>query len=88
MLLANFGFRLFSREGVTVIPMSTVSEEGIMNVKTEACEQLLAHRVEVKMKSKKVNDIVNRLHVATPTQRDNKARPPCIPGELNVNTLP
>ena len=61
--------------------MSALSEEGVMNVKTEACEQLLAYRVEVKMKSKKVNDIVNRLHVATPIQRDNKPRPPCIPGE-------
>jgi len=70
---------LEAEEGVTVIPMSNISEEGIMNVKTEACEQLLAHRVEVKMKSKKVNDIVNRLHVAIPVQRDNKSRPPCIP---------
>lgn len=59
--------------------MSTLSEEGVMSVKTEACDQLLAQRVEVKMKSKKVNDVVNRLHVATPTQRDNKVRPPCIP---------
>ena len=59
--------------------MSTVSEEGVMAVKTEACDQLLAQRLEVKMKSKRVNEVVNRLHVATPTQRDNKARPPCIP---------
>lgn len=63
----------------TIIPMSTLSEEGVMNVKNDACERLLAQRVEVKMKSKKVNDVVNRLHVAIPTPRDNKARPPFIP---------
>ena len=65
--------------GVTLLSMSTVSEEGIMTVKTEACDQLLAQRVEVKMKSKKAKDVMNRLHVAMPTQRDQKERPPCIP---------
>ena len=59
--------------------MSTVNEEGVMTVKTEACDQLLAQRVEVKMKSKKAKDVMNRLHVAMPTQRDQKERPPCIP---------
>lgn len=59
--------------------MSTLSEEGVMNVKNEACERLLAQRVEIKMKSKKVNDVINRLHVAVPTPRDNKERPPFIP---------
>ena len=59
--------------------MSTVSEEGVMTVKTEACDQLLAQRVEVKMKSKKAKDVMNRLHVAMPTQRDQKERLPCIP---------
>ena len=65
--------------GVTLLSMSTASEEGIMTVKTEACDQLLAQRVEVKMKSKKAKDVMNRLHVAMPTQRDQKERPPCIP---------
>ncbi|EDO48882.1 predicted protein [Nematostella vectensis] len=69
----------FEQEGVTILPMSTFSEEGVMDVRNTACDLLLAQRVEVKMKSKKVNDIVNRLHVAMPTARDNKARPPCIP---------
>ena len=65
--------------GVTLLPMSTVSEEGVMTVRTEACDQLLAQRVEVKMKGKKAKDVMNRLHVAMPTQRDQKERPPCIP---------
>lgn len=70
---------VFVLSGVTLLSMSTVSEEGIMTVKTEACDQLLAQRVEVKMKSKKAKDVMNRLHVAMPTQRDQKERPPCIP---------
>ncbi|BBH02221.1 transferase [Prunus dulcis] len=36
-------------------------------------------RVELKMKSKKINDCLNRFHVAMPKPRDNKERPPCIP---------
>lgn len=50
-----------------------------MNLKTEACERLLAQRVETKIKSKKADGILNRIHVATPGQRDTKNRPPCIP---------
>jgi len=64
---------------VALIPMSTLSEEGVMNVKNEACERLLAQRVEIKMKSKKVTDVMNRLHVAVPAKRDEKERPPFIP---------
>ena len=40
----------------------------------QACDRLLAHRVEVKMKSRKVNDVLNRLHLAVPSKRDNKVR--------------
>ncbi len=50
-----------------------------MDLKTEACERLLALRVETKIKSKKADGILNRIHVATPAQRDTKNRPPCIP---------
>jgi len=59
--------------------MSTVTENGVMDVKTSACELLLQHRVEQKFKSKKVDGILNRLHVAEPTARDNKDRPAFIP---------
>merc|ERR1711936_987693 len=56
-----------------------VTEEGVMDVKTKACEMLLQHRVEMKYKSKKVEGILNRLNVAVPEARDNKARPAFIP---------
>ncbi|XP_048367374.1 GTP-binding protein 4 [Sphaerodactylus townsendi] len=66
-------------DGFPVIETSTLTEEGVIQVKTEACDRLLAHRVETKMKSNKVNDILNRLHLALPARRDNKERPPFIP---------
>ncbi|MCH1922552.1 hypothetical protein L9G15_24385, partial [Shewanella sp. A3A] len=50
-----------------------------MAVKNAACERLLDQRVEIKMKSKKINDCLNRFHVAMPKPRDNKERPACIP---------
>ncbi len=69
----------FESEGVVVVPMSTVTEEGLTTIKTRACDMLLSHRVEVKMKGKKMPEILNRLHVATPTQGDSIDRPPFIP---------
>ena len=59
-------------EDTTVLYMSTVSGEGVMEVKQEACDLLLASRVEVKTKGKKVNNVLNRLHVAFPQKRDEK----------------
>lgn len=39
---------------VPVLEMSTVTDFGVMEVKTEACERLLAYRVDQKIKTKKV----------------------------------
>merc|ERR1712002_512938 len=62
-----------------ILAMSTVTEEGVMDVKSKACELLLQHRVDMKYKSKKVDGILNRLNVALPEKRDTKARPAFIP---------
>lgn len=59
--------------------MSTLTDDGVIAVKNSACERLLNQRVVTKMKSKKINDCLNRFHVAIPKPRDNKERPPCIP---------
>ncbi|XP_070584940.1 GTP-binding protein 4 [Erythrolamprus reginae] len=72
-------FAELEAEGLSVIETSTLTEEGVIQVKTEACDRLLAHRVGTKMKGNKVNDVLNRLHLALPTKRDNKERPPFIP---------
>ncbi|OVA00493.1 GTP binding domain [Macleaya cordata] len=62
-----------------LLTMSTLTEDGVISVKNAACERLLNQRVELKMKSKKINDCLNRFHVAVPKPRDQKERPPCIP---------
>lgn len=71
--------KLEADKDIPILQMSTVTEMGVMEVKTEACERLLCYRVEQKMKSRKVDGILNRLHVAVPKERDNKERPPFIP---------
>ena len=35
--------------------------------------------MDIKLKSRKVNDVLNRLHVTQPQKRDNHVRAPCIP---------
>jgi|UniRef100_A0A2N9GM11 nucleolar GTP-binding protein len=62
-----------------LLTMSTLTDEGVIAVKNAACERLLDQRVELKMKSKKINDFSNRFRVAIPKTRDQKERPPCIP---------
>ncbi|KAK7262518.1 hypothetical protein RJT34_30092 [Clitoria ternatea] len=62
-----------------LLTMSTLTEEGVIGVKNAACERLLDQRVEIKMKSKKMNNCLNRFHVAVPKPRDQKERLPCIP---------
>ena len=69
----------FESEGVPIMPMSTVTEEGVVDVKVRACNELLVQRVDMKMKSKKMPDVLNRLHLAVPKPRDDAERPPFIP---------
>jgi nucleolar GTP-binding protein len=75
-------FEQFQEQNIPVIEMSTLNEEGIMAVRNEACERLLAHRVELKIKSSKINDVLNRLHLAEPAKRDNRTRQPFIPESI------
>ncbi|XP_051943494.1 nucleolar GTP-binding protein 1 [Hippocampus zosterae] len=72
-------FADLSAEGIAVIETSTLTEEGVIQVKNEACDRLLAQRVDSKMRGKKVHDVLNRLHLAVPAKRDDKERPPFIP---------
>lgn len=43
--------KLEQDNSIPVMPMSTVSEQGVMEVKIEACERLLSYRVDQKMKT-------------------------------------
>lgn len=71
--------KLQEDKNIPVLFLSTVNESGVMEVKMEACERLLSYRVDQKMRTKKVDNILNRLHVAMPAPRDDKVRAPCIP---------
>jgi nucleolar GTP-binding protein len=71
--------QIIKDEAVKVVQASCHTEEGVMDVRNAACDALLAHRVEAKMKGNKVNSIVNRIHVAIPKPRDDVKREPFIP---------
>lgn len=71
--------KVFEENKVPLLSMSTMTEDGVAEVKEQACETLLAFRVESKAAGKKLDPVLNRLRVAFPKQRDNKERPPCVP---------
>ncbi|KAJ3097585.1 Nucleolar GTP-binding protein 1 [Phlyctochytrium planicorne] len=66
-------------EEVGLAQLSCYTEEGVMEVKKLACDRLLAARVEMKMKTGKVQNVLQKLHLAEPTARDDLERPVHIP---------
>ncbi|KAJ3357188.1 Nucleolar GTP-binding protein 1 [Allomyces javanicus] len=66
-------------DSVTLVQQSCWNDDGVMAVRNTACQKLLQMRVEVKMRSNKLNDVLSRLNVAQPQARDDKARPAFIP---------
>jgi len=64
-------------ESGSLMTMSTKTKEGVIDVKTAACERLLRQRVD--SKSQRTESILNRLHVAMPKGGVDPNRPPCIP---------
>ncbi|KAE9044830.1 Nucleolar GTP-binding protein 1 [Phytophthora rubi] len=62
--------------------MSNHSEENVMEVRNYACDELLAHRVNSKVKGNKVADVLNRLSVAMPVARDDVKREITIPASV------
>ena len=68
-----------SQEDVTLVQVSCYTDEGVNTVKTVACDTLLAHRVESKLKGSKINSVINRIHVAQPKPRDEVVREAFIP---------
>jgi len=65
--------------GVRLLSMSNKTEDGIVEVKSLACDLLLEQRVQQKLQGKKLTSIANRIHIAQPTKRDNKTRAVSIP---------
>lgn len=62
--------------------MSNHSEENVMEVRNYACDELLTHRVNSKIKGNKVADVLNRLTVAMPVARDDVKREITIPASV------
>uniref|UniRef100_A0A0N4ZT74 Nucleolar GTP-binding protein 1 n=1 Tax=Parastrongyloides trichosuri TaxID=131310 RepID=A0A0N4ZT74_PARTI len=67
--------------GIPILPLSTISEEGVSELRNNACESLLSQRVEEKLHNKKINDsgVLSRVFVAYPESRDEKVRLPFVP---------
>ncbi|KAG9305260.1 hypothetical protein G9A89_001523, partial [Geosiphon pyriformis] len=70
------------KEGVQIVQLSCFTDSGVMDARNLACDKLLAARVEVKLKGHKINDIINKIHLAEPQSRDNVPRPPIIPEKV------
>lgn len=70
---------IINGEGIKLVQVSCHTDEGVMDVRNTACDALLAHRVEVKLKGSKIDQVANRIHVAMPKPRDDIARAPFIP---------
>ncbi|TBU24389.1 GTP binding protein 4 [Dichomitus squalens] len=73
---------IINAEGVRHVQVSCYTDEGVTVLKTTACDALLEHRVDMKLKGNKVNGILNRLHVAQPKPRDDVVRAPFIPDAI------
>jgi hypothetical protein len=70
---------IVEQDAATVVTMSCYLDEGVMQVRNASCDKLLAARVEMKMKGQKINDVINKIHLAEPVARDNVVRAPQIP---------
>lgn len=66
--------------GVEVMHTSCYEEENTIKVRNQACEKLLTARIEQKLKgTARVNNVLNKIHVARPQARDDIDRLPFIP---------
>ncbi|KAK6180819.1 hypothetical protein SNE40_008803 [Patella caerulea] len=77
-------FTEFEESSIPIICMSTLTEVGVMEVRSEACDRLLIQRVESKIRSKKVQGVAHRLRVAMPEKRDTTKRPAFIPESVKA----
>lgn len=70
--------------GAKWITTSTLTDVGVGDLKTLACDTLLVHRSEQKENSGRFQAIQNRLYCALPQRRDNLERPACIPESVEL----
>jgi nucleolar GTP-binding protein len=78
---------LFADGTVERLELSCATDTGVMEARNRACEKLLASRVEQKLKGTRINDVLNKIHLAQPVPRDNVPRLPFIPEEARNKKL-
>ncbi|MCP9265983.1 Nucleolar GTP-binding protein 1 [Dirofilaria immitis] len=67
---------------ISMFELSTVTQEGIMDFRNTACNNLLTQRVENKLQSRKLaveDGVLCRVFIAYPVPRDDKVRAPFVP---------
>jgi len=72
----------FDQKSVPINFTSTVTEEGLMNLRNSICDELLSQRVDAKLKAKtgiNKEEMMGRLRVAIPKKRDEVIREAYIP---------
>ncbi|CDK27393.1 unnamed protein product [Kuraishia capsulata CBS 1993] len=71
--------------GVEIMQTSCIEEDNVMQVRNKACEKLLTARLETKLKgSTRVNNVLNKIHVAQPAARDDIERKAHIPDAVKA----
>ncbi|CAI2176024.1 2656_t:CDS:10 [Funneliformis geosporum] len=75
------------KDGVQIVKLSCFTDEGVMDVRNAACDKLLAARVDFKLRGNKINDVINKIHLAEPLARDDIPRPPVIPEQVKGRSL-
>ena len=72
---------------VEKLELSCATETGVIEARNRACDKLLASRVEQKLKGTRINDVLNKIHLAQPMPRDDLPRLPFIPDEVKNRRL-
>lgn len=73
---------LSKQTNCSLMTMSNITEHGVSQVKNAACDKLLEARVDARVSSNKVDNVMNRLQVFHPAPRDNVKRDVCIPESI------
>lgn len=68
-----------SESRATLMHISSLEEQGLMELRNAACEQLLQLRIANKMASTKSKSLLDKIQVVTPKPRDNVKRAVEIP---------
>ena len=72
-------------DNTTLMTMSNINEHGVSQVKAAACDKLLAARVESRISTNKVSNVINRLQVFYPSARDTLQRDAYVPQSVIDN---